>query len=189
MFFYVMLAMMIMQRLLELAIAKRNEKWMLKQGAVEIGSSHYKWIVFVHGLFFVSLASEVLLMGKPLSSIWALLFVLFIMTQIGRIWVITSLGRFWNTKIIVLPETEVVLKGPYKFLKHPNYVIVVLEFLIIPLFFEAYITMILFSLLNLFVLSIRVPMEEKALCAFTDYDDKTEQHARFWPVKNDKNSH
>jgi methyltransferase len=183
MFFYVMLAVIIMQRLLELVIAKRNEKQMLKQGAIEIGSSHYKWIVLMHSLFFVSLASEVLLMRKQLSSIWAFLFTAFIMIQIGRVWVMTSLGRFWNTKIIVLPEAEVILKGPYKFLKHPNYVIVALEFLVIPLFFEAYITMVLFSLLNLFVLSIRIPIEEKALCAFTDYDDKTKQHARFWPVK------
>ncbi|MFC3884103.1 isoprenylcysteine carboxyl methyltransferase family protein [Bacillus songklensis] len=183
MFFYIMLTFIIMQRLLELAVAKRNEKWMLGQGAVEIGTSHYKWIVLVHSLFFVSLASEVVLMEKQLSSLWVLLLIMFIITQAGRVWVITSLGRFWNTKIMVLPETEVVVKGPYRFLKHPNYVIVALEFLVVPLLFEAYITMILFSLLNLFVLAVRIPMEEKALCAFTDYDNKTGQQARFWPAK------
>ncbi|WP_078409564.1 isoprenylcysteine carboxyl methyltransferase family protein [Priestia abyssalis] len=189
MLFYAVLTFIIIQRLLELAVAKRNEKWMREQGAVEIGQSHYKWIVLVHFLFFISLISEVVWMERKLSSFWGLLAAIFLFTQLGRLWTIASLGRFWNTKILVLPKADVVLKGPYKFLKHPNYVIVALEFLIIPLLFEAYTTMVLFSLLNILVLSIRIPAEEKALSAFTNYKEVTECHSRFLPVKNDKNSH
>ncbi|MDQ0245335.1 methyltransferase [Bacillus fengqiuensis] len=189
MLFYIMLTFIIIQRLLELAVAKRNEKWMREQGAVEIGQSHYKWIVLVHLLFFISLITEVSWMEKRLSSFWVLLAIIFVLTQLGRVWVISSLGRFWNTKILVLPEADVVVKGPYKFLKHPNYVIVALEFLIVPLLFEAYATMALFSLLNILVLSVRIPIEEKALSAFTNYYKATECHSRFLPIKNDKNSH
>lgn len=189
MLFYMVLTFIIIQRLIELAVAKQNEKWMREHGAVEIGQSHYKWIVLVHFLFFISLISEVLWMEKRLSSFWGLLAVIFVCTQLGRLWVIASLGKFWNTKILVLPKADVVLRGPYKFLKHPNYVIVALEFLIIPLLFEAYATMVLFSLLNILVLSVRIPAEEKALSSLTNYDEATEWHSRFLPIKNDKNSH
>jgi methyltransferase len=177
------------QRIIELAVAKRNEKWMKSQGAVEMGQSHYKWLVLLHALFFVSLIAEVKGMEKPLSSFWLLLAVLFAMTQLGRLWVMASLGKFWNTKILVLPKTDIVLKGPYKFLKHPNYVIVFLEFLIIPLLFEAYVTMVLFSLLNIGILTVRIRIEEEALSSLTNYEEATEWHARFVPLKRDKNSH
>lgn len=189
MVFYIVITFITIQRLLELAVAKRNEKWMREQGAVEVGQSHYKYIVFVHLLFFISLITEVLWMEKTLSSFWVLLAVIFMLAQLGRIWVITSLGKFWNTKILVLPKADVVLKGPYKFLKHPNYVIVALEFLVIPLLFEAYMTMVVFSVLNILVLTVRIPAEEKALSAFTNYHEVTECYSRFLPLKNDKNSH
>ena len=80
-----------------------------------------------------------------------------------RIWCLTSLGKFWNTKIIVLPVLDVVIKGPYKFIRHPNYLIVTIELLVLPLLFSAYFTAIVFSLLNVWMLSVRIPAEEKAL--------------------------
>ena len=189
MLFYIVLTLIVLQRLFELVVAKRNEKWMRNQGAVEIGQSHYRWLVLLHSLFFVSLITEVRWMDKQLSSVWWLLAVLFGVTQLGRLWVMMSLGKFWNTKILVLPKADVVLKGPYKFLKHPNYVIVVLEFLVIPLLFQAYVTMILFSLLNIGILAVRIRVEEKALSTFTNYKEATEWHGRFVPLKHDKNSH
>jgi methyltransferase len=169
----------IIQRLAELRIAKNNEKWMKGQGGIEFGQKHYRLMVGIHILFFLSYIMEVTYFYKNISPYWPILICFFLITQAGRVWALTSLGRFWNTKIIVLPNAEVVMKGPYKFLKHPNYVIVTLEFLIIPLIYQAYVTTILFSFLNLWILSIRIPEEEKALKEHTTYSQTFPRSQRF----------
>jgi methyltransferase len=161
--FWLFISVIIIQRILELILAKRNEKWMKSQGAIEFGQKHYPVIVFVHILFFISLIAEVHYFHKGISPLWPLLFIAFLAVQAVRIWAISSLGTYWNTKILVLPGASVIKKGPYKFLKHPNYCVVALELIIIPFMFNAYFTAILFTLLNIFVLSIRIPAEEKAL--------------------------
>jgi methyltransferase len=171
----------ILQRLTELKIANQNERWMKIQGGIEFGQKHYRIMVAMHSLFFLFYILEVLYFEKGISMQWPILFMFFIITQVGRVWALISLGRYWNTKIIVLPNADVVLKGPYKFLKHPNYVIVTLEFIIIPMFFQAYITMILFSILNIWILSIRIPEEEKALNELTQYNQLFGQTRRFIP--------
>ncbi|WP_110112312.1 isoprenylcysteine carboxylmethyltransferase family protein [Bacillus sp. CGMCC 1.16541] len=183
MIFYTLLVILAIQRMMELFIAKRNEKWMKKQGAIEVGQTHYKWIVIVHMCFFLSLFIEVQWFQKVVSNWWVWLTLLFVIVQAARVWAISSLGKYWNTKIIILPEADVVLKGPYKFIKHPNYVIVAIEFIVIPLLFHAHITMILFSVLNVAILSVRIPSEEKALKLFTNYETSTQQHRRFIPIK------
>jgi methyltransferase len=91
------------------------------------------------------------------------LFLLFLLTQIARIWCIWSLGKYWNTKIIVLPGSPLVKKGPYKYVKHPNYIVVGAELFIIPLLFGAYITAVIFPILHILLLRVRIPCEEKAL--------------------------
>jgi methyltransferase len=161
--FWLFISIIITQRILELFVAKQNEKWMKSQGAIEFGKRHYPVIVFVHILFFISLITEVQFFQKDISPLWPLFLVAFLAVQAVRIWALLSLGRFWNTKILVLPGAAVIKKGPYKYLKHPNYCVVVLELIIIPLMFHAYFTAILFTLLNMFVLSIRIPAEEYAL--------------------------
>lgn len=155
---------------MELVIAKRNEKWMKNRGAVEFGQEHYPFIVLMHMLFFIVLLFEVIFFNKEISHAWPILLVFFVAAQAGRIWALSSLGRFWNTKIIVLPGSNPIRRGPYRFLKHPNYVIVGIELLVIPLLFNAYLTAILFTLLNLVMLSIRIPAEELALAQLTDYE-------------------
>jgi methyltransferase len=162
---------LIVQRITEIYIAKRNEKRILEKGGYEAGREHYKWIVAVHVLFFVSLLSEVLLFQKNLTPYWSVLLPIFIMLQIFRVWVIVSLGEFWNTKIMILPNSEGVAKGPYRYMRHPNYLVVTAEIMIIPLLFQAYITAIVFTMLNLVVLSIRIPIEERALLK-NDYFQK-----------------
>ena len=94
---------------------------------------------------------------REFPSLWPVLFIIFVGLQIMRVWVIASLGRFWNTKILVLPGAHVVKKGPFRFLRHPNYVVVSLEILVIPLMFGAYFTALIFALLNLIILSVRIP--------------------------------
>ncbi|MDB5085557.1 MAG: isoprenylcysteine carboxyl methyltransferase [Bacilli bacterium] len=168
-FFGIVFAFVVIQRLVELSIAKRNEAALKRAGAYEVGSSHYKWMVSIHVCFLLSLLLEVVFFHpKPAVWFWIPLF-FFIGAQIVRVWVIRSLGRFWNTKIIILPNIEVVTKGPYKHLRHPNYLVVTIEICMLPLLFQAYITAIVFTLLNAIILSIRIPIEEKALSAATNY--------------------
>ncbi|WNS73964.1 isoprenylcysteine carboxylmethyltransferase family protein [Bacillus sp. DTU_2020_1000418_1_SI_GHA_SEK_038] len=177
MVFTIFIAVIIIQRIAELSIAKKNERFMKSQGALEFGQLHYPFIVAVHSLFFVSYIMEVSLFGSELSSYWPILLPLFLLTQAGRIWALKSLGPYWNTKIIVLPNARIIRKGPYRYIKHPNYVIVAAEFLIIPLMFEAYLTTALFTILNIIILAIRIPAEENALKKLTAYEQAFSQRS------------
>jgi len=180
--FFVLSAIVITQRIVELGVAKRNETRLRNQGAYEVGEEHYKWIVLLHTLFFTVLIMEVLLFNKkPASWFWVpLLF--FLLAQGVRLWAMRSLGVFWNTKIIVLPGAEVVDKGPYRYVRHPNYLIVATEILTLPLIFQAYFTAVVFTLLNsIIILGVRIPDEEKALFEATNYKEKLGKHRRFIP--------
>lgn len=179
--FYLFFTVIVLQRLAELMIAKRNEKWMKQQGAIEFGKDHYGIMVSMHLLFFVSFMFEVLIFRNTLSPLWIWLLPVFLITQFGRMWALTSLGKYWNTKIIVLPNANVVRKGPYRFIKHPNYAIVTLELLVIPLLFQAYITAAVFTVLNIAMLSIRIPAEEHALKTLTKYEGTFKKCNRFVP--------
>ena len=169
--FFVVVGFVIIQRIAELFVARRNELWIRAQGGFEAGKSHYPFMVAIHVGFFVSLIIEFLLFDRSIPSYWMLLFALFIALQIMRVWVISSLGRFWNTKILILPGANVVKKGPFNYIRHPNYTVVTLEIITIPLMFGAYFTAIVFTLLNLAILSIRIPTEEAALKEATDYKE------------------
>ncbi|WP_249597589.1 isoprenylcysteine carboxyl methyltransferase family protein [Peribacillus frigoritolerans] len=169
MIFAIFIILIAIQRLVELYIAKQNEKQLKAGGAIEYGESHYKWMVLMHLSFFIVLIIEVVALERDISGLWPIWLTLFLIAQSGRIWVIRSLGKHWNTKIIVVPDAEVVIKGPYKFFKHPNYIIVATEILVISLLFNAYYTAIIFSLLNVWMMMVRIPLEEKALKEHTKY--------------------
>lgn len=170
MLFYIIIGFVIIQRLVELRIAKRNEKWIREKGAYEAGASHYPFMLALHIGFFLSLVLEVTVIDQPVSPLWMPLLFLFFMTQAARVWCLFSLGRFWNTKILILPGAQVVKKGPYNFIKHPNYLIVTIEILLLPLIFQAYFTAVVFTILNAAMLSVRIPVEEKALRRSTNYN-------------------
>lgn len=172
MLFAFVISFIIAQRIVELIIAKQNEKWMRGQGAFEVGASHYPWMVAMHIAFFVSLIAEVTLLERSLSPFWMLFIGVFLVAQVMRIWCLVSLGKFWNTKIIVLPGADVVRRGPYKWIRHPNYLIVTTELLVLPLLFSSYFTAIVFGFLNVWMLSVRIPAEEKALKEATNYQEK-----------------
>ncbi|HTK19373.1 MAG TPA: isoprenylcysteine carboxylmethyltransferase family protein [Mucilaginibacter sp.] len=159
MLFIIFIVFLVTQRFTELYISKRNEKWLLSQGAVEYGREHYPYIVALHTLFIVSLIAEYYLSGgQPISYIFLLFFVLLL---VFKYWVLSSLGLYWNTRIYRVPGAVAVRKGPYKLFKHPNYVDVVLEIAIIPLVFHLYYTAIIFSVLNAIMLSVRIKVENK----------------------------
>lgn len=163
MFFWLILSFIILQRLAELFIAKRNEKRLLAKGAVEYDKGGYKFIVLMHTALFISLIIEKSFFVPDNTPVWGFAFVLFILAQLLRYWAIVSLGEYWNTKILVLKESPLITKGPYRFLNHPNYIAVVTEIAVIPLMFSCYFTAIFFSILNIFVLKRRIKIEEEAL--------------------------
>lgn len=166
--FYFILVFVIIQRFVELRIAKRNEKIMLEKGAYEVGASHYPFMILLHVGFFISLLMEVLFFKSILIPHFTLL-VVFLLLQLLRVWCLVSLGAFWNTKIMILPGANVVKKGPYAYIRHPNYVVVCLEIAVLPLMFGAYVTAVTFTILNGIMLFVRIPIEEKALKEVTDY--------------------
>lgn len=152
------LAIVTAQRLVELWLSARNTRRLLAAGAREFGRWHYPLIVGLHGLWLASL--WVLAPGRDIDP---MLLFLFALLQLGRIWVIASLGRRWTTRIIVLPDAPLVRRGPYRFVRHPNYVIVVLEIAMLPLAFGLWQLALLFSALNAAVLAIRIREENRAL--------------------------
>ncbi len=156
---------------------------MKAKGGYEVGKGQYSIMVLMHLSFFITLLFEVYFLNKEISTFWPFLAVLFLISQTMRVWALLSLGRYWNTKIIVLPNTRIVKKGPYKYLRHPNYVIVVVEILLVPLLFQAYWTAAIFSVLNAWMLSVRIPLEEKALILETDYKHQFENISRFSPIR------
>ncbi|KEZ50655.1 isoprenylcysteine carboxyl methyltransferase family protein [Metabacillus indicus] len=187
MIFAFFLTIIILQRLSELVLAKRNEKRLLNLGGQEHGKRHYPWIVALHSLFLLSFLLEVLLFDKQLSPLWMVILPIIVFTQIIRYWAVFSLGPYWNTKIIIVPNLEVVAKGPYKYMRHPNYLVVAVEILFLPILFQAYATAVTFTLLNAVILSIRIPAEERALAEHTaDYDETFSWKKRFVPRKGEE---
>jgi len=157
--FLCFVALVIMIRLAELWVAKRNEKWLKGQGAIEFGKKHYPYIVALHTLFILAIIIEFVF--QPAHQFYPVFFLIFVLLVLGKVWVIASLGRYWNTKILRVPSSAFVKKGPYKYFKHPNYFIVVCELAVIPMVFGLYWTAIVFTLLNGVMLSIRIREEER----------------------------
>ena len=161
--FLLFLILIVLQRLSELVLAKRNEKIVRSEGAVEYDAGGYKVIVLLHTAFLVSFTAEYFLLGRSLSPYWLPLICVFVFAQILRYWAIRSLGKFWNTRILIVPGERLVTEGPYRYLKHPNYVSVTIEIAVIPLIFSCYITAAVFTVLNILALRRRIRIEESAL--------------------------
>lgn len=146
------------QRLSELVIAKRNTAALLAAGAREHAPGHYPLIVAVHATWLATLFW--LAPGQPIH--WAF-FVLFVLLQLGRLWVLRTLGPRWTTRIIVLPGAPLVSGGPFRFVSHPNYLVVIGEIAVLPLVFGLWEVAGIFSVLNALVLWIRIRAENQAL--------------------------
>ena len=153
-----LLAFVTLERLAELVLARRNTAALLAQGAVEHAPGHYPLIVALHALWLAGLW----MFGstQPVSPFW---FTVFMLLQAARIWVLMTLGPRWTTRIIVLPGAALVAKGPYRFVSHPNYLVVIGEIALLPLCFGLVWFAVIFSLLNAAVLTIRIRAESAAL--------------------------
>ena len=159
-FALLILALVTLQRLSELWIAKRNTRWLIERGAHEVAPEHYPLIVILHGAWLIGLWG--LAYDQEVSLPWLGLFLLL---QAARLWVLTTLGRRWTTRIIVLPNAPLVTTGPFRFVSHPNYCVVVAEIFVLPMVFGLVWYAILFSVLNAIVLTIRIRAESQALAA------------------------
>jgi methyltransferase len=151
------------QRLLELALSRRNERLLRARGAVERGRGHYPLMVVLHVLWLLSTLVEGLLRGPSLPAWWPVPLALFLLVQPLRYWAILSLGDHWNTRVLVVPGAKLVARGPYRYLRHPNYVVVAVEIATLPLIFGAWATALVFSALNATLLFVRIREENRAL--------------------------
>ncbi|MDZ4737498.1 MAG: isoprenylcysteine carboxylmethyltransferase family protein [Rhodospirillaceae bacterium] len=154
-----LLGFVIVQRLAELAYARRNERRLLATGGVEVGRGHYPLIVALHVAWIAAMTAFIPL-DTPLRLPWL---VAFIVLQALRLWTIASLGRFWTTRVITLPGAALVRRGPYRFLRHPNYLIVAAEIAVLPLAFGAWHLAAIFTIANAALLWWRVRIENAAL--------------------------
>ncbi|MET9896047.1 isoprenylcysteine carboxyl methyltransferase family protein [Streptomyces sp. NPDC006465] len=154
------------ERVGELLVARRNERWSLARGAVEAGRGHYPAMVALHTGLLVGCPAEVWLADRPFvpALAWAMVAVL-AGAQALRWWCIVTLGSRWNTRVIVVPGLPLVARGPYRVLRHPNYVAVVAEGVALPLVHTAWVTAIVFTLANAAVLTVRIRCENRALAA------------------------
>jgi methyltransferase len=160
-----LIALVGVERLVELRLSVRNAKWAFERGAKEYGQGHYPFMTVFHTAFLVSCVAEPWVFDRPFPG--ALGFValgLAVGAQLLRYWAITTLGHRWNTRVIVLPKGEpLVTGGPYRFVRHPNYVAVCLELLVLPLVHGAWVTAVVFTLGNALLLRVRIRVEEVAL--------------------------
>jgi len=149
------------QRVAELALSRRNTARLKAAGAVEHGAAHYPLFVLLHGGWLVALFF-VVPGDAPVHLGWLGAFILL---QAGRIWVLWSLGPNWSTRVLVVPGMQLVARGPYRWLRHPNYLVVVCEIAVLPLAFGAETLALVFTLLNALLIAHRIHVEEKALAA------------------------
>ncbi|HEY0259921.1 MAG TPA: isoprenylcysteine carboxyl methyltransferase family protein [Lacisediminihabitans sp.] len=153
------------ERILEMVISRRNAAWGFARGGVEYGRGHYPFMVVLHTGFLLATLAEVFFGDRPFIPWlgWPML-VVALACQALRYWCIVTLGRQWNTRVIVVPGLGRVVSGPYRLLSHPNYVVVIAEGIALPLVHTAWITAIAFTALNAVLLfGFRIPVEERAI--------------------------
>lgn len=159
-----------LQRVLELLLARRNVRIQIRRGGREFAPESYPAMVALHALFLATLAVESYPWRIPLDPrTWACVAALALVTG-ARYWAIASLGSRWTTRIVVVPGDKVLRRGPYRYLRHPNYAVIVLEFLLFPLLMRAPLTLVVFSAANLLILRQRIRLEEEALRKWTDFE-------------------
>lgn len=156
---FVLLAFLVAQRFAELVWSARNARRLRGAGAVEVGSVHYPLFFLLHGGWLVCLFAFV----PTDARLDPLLLVLFVVLQIVRLWVIATLGRFWTTRIFTLPGAPLVRRGPFRLLRHPNYLVVAVELPLVPLIAGAWQIALVFGILNLALLGWRIRVEDRAL--------------------------
>ena len=156
------------ERLIEVRVSLKNARWSFAQGGVEYGQGHYPFMVVLHtGFLFACVLEAWLLERSFLPALGYPMLVIAILCQGLRWWIIHTLGSQWNTRVIIVPDLPRITKGPYQWFSHPNYMVVALEGIALPLIYSAYLTAIGFSILNLFLMVVRIRCENKALASLS----------------------
>ena len=170
--YLVFLALIGLERLFELRLSRRNASRARARGAIEVGAGHFRWMQLLHGCFLACCALEVLVFERPFRAGLAVPMLAIALAAQGlRYWVIATLGERWNVRVILQPGEPVVTRGPYRWLRHPNYLAVILEGFAIPLIHGAWLTALVFSVLDAWLLRVRIRTEERALsehCGFRE---------------------
>jgi methyltransferase len=156
---WIVLGLVVVQRVVELLYARRNAVRLLARGGVEAGASHYPLFVLLHAAWLIAMA---VLVPPATPPNWWLLAV-YGLLQLIRIWIVATLGPYWTTRIVTLAGAPLVRRGPYRYLRHPNYVVVCAEIVVLPLAFGAVDVAIAFSILNAALLAWRIRVEEGAI--------------------------
>jgi methyltransferase len=162
--YYLFILVVGAERLVELAVARRNTAWSIAHGGKEFDRGHYPVIVVMHVLLLVACVVEVWALHRPFIPWlgWSMVAVVMLST-IVRWWCIAVLGNYWNTRIIVVPDAPLVRRGPYRWMRHPNYAAVTAEVAALPLVHSGWLTAIVFSIANALVLNVRIRAEDAAL--------------------------
>ena len=152
-------ALVALERLAELWHARRNTRALLEGGGVEVGRGHYPFMVALHTAWLLAIPLTV----PSEADVSVPLLIVFAILQGLRLWVLLSLGRYWTTRVITVPGAPLVRRGPYRFLRHPNYVVVAAEIAVLPLAFHAWAVAAVFSALNAGLLAWRICLEDQVL--------------------------
>lgn len=154
-------AVVALLRVAELLYAGRNTRRLLARGGVEIAPQQYPWFVGLHAAWLASMLLFIPATAPPNASLLGV----FALAQVARIWIIATLGPFWTTRVITLPGTPLVRRGPYRFVRHPNYAIVAVEIAVLPLAFGAWPIALIFTCANAALIAWRISAEDAALDA------------------------
>lgn len=180
--YLVFMGILTLERLVELVISRRHVAWAAERGGVEFGGRHFGFMKFLHTAFLLCGPGEVLLLDRSFHpEIGVPMFTLALLAQGLRYWAIITLGPFWNVRVVVVPGAQPITTGPYRYLRHPNYLAVIVEGFAVPLVHTAWITAAAFSLLNAAVLRTRIRCEEEALATHCRYRERFDHLPRFFP--------
>lgn len=182
--YLVFLAALALERLFELRLSRRNREWALARGGVEYGAAHFPLMKALHAGFFAACALEVVLLGRTFVPVLGVpMLGVALAAQALRYWAIATLGRRWNVRVVVVPDLPVETGGPYRYMRHPNYLAVVAEGIAVPLVHSAWLTAAGFTALNAWMLRVRIRCEERALSEHADYAARLGPKRRFLPTR------
>ncbi|HEX5065370.1 MAG TPA: isoprenylcysteine carboxylmethyltransferase family protein [Myxococcota bacterium] len=182
--YLVLLGLLAAERIYELRLSRRNAERALARGGIEVGQAHFRWMRVLHTAFFVSCALEVVLLRREIDLRLAIpMFALALAAQGLRYWAIATLGERWNVRVIVVPGQPVETGGPYRWLRHPNYLAVVIEGFAVPLMGGAWLSAIAFTVLNAWLLRVRIRAEEDALAQHCEFERRLGDRPRLVPIR------
>lgn len=181
--YFALLSLVALERVHELRLSKRNADLALARGGIELGREHFGAMRALHAAFLAACALEVALLSRAFQPWLGLpMLALALAAQALRYWAIASLGPRWNVRVIVTPGDPVVTSGPYRWLRHPNYLAVVIEGLALPLVHGAWLSALVFSALNAGLLRVRMRVEERALAEHCEGETRLGDRPRLLPV-------